>query len=156
ARSELATNQAAKALADADAALAIDASDRQAADVKARAQASIAGQGQAGPAAASAAALNGEVKRFNDDVAARNAGKEAAYQAGLAQYNARVQSDAAAYAQAHADYKAQVKALDARRQADLAAWRTRVAACRHGDRSRCAVRRRSAPPPIPAHPLAPT
>ncbi|HXU99520.1 MAG TPA: hypothetical protein VG166_03370, partial [Caulobacteraceae bacterium] len=140
----------------ADAALAIDASDRQAADVKARAQASIAGQGQAGPAAASAAALNGEVKHFNDDVAARNAGKEAAYQAGLAQYNTRVQSDAAAYAQAQAAYQAQVRALDARRQADLAAWRTRVAACRHGDRSQCAGRRRSAPPPIPAHPLAPT
>ena len=156
AKSELAADQAPKALADADAALAIDASNQGAADVKTRAQASIAGQGQAGPAAASAAALNGEVKRFNDDIAARNAGKEAAYEAGVAQYNARLQSDAASYTQAEADYQAQVKRLDVQRETDLAAWRARVAACSHGDRSQCAAgRRQLTPPPIPAHPLVP-
>jgi hypothetical protein len=142
AQAELAANQAPKALADADAALAINASDSEAADVKARAQASIAGQGQEGLAEGPAASLNGEVKHFNDDIAARNAAKEAAFQSDLSQYNARVQAEADAYAQAQVDYQAKLKAQDASRAADLAAWRARVAACRNGDRSKCAKRAR--------------
>ncbi len=153
---ELVANQAQRAIADADAALAINPSDSRAADVKARAQASIAGQGQKGLAEGSAASLNGEVKRFNDDIAARNAASEANYQAGLAQYNARMQSDAAAYAQAQAAYQVQLKDQDAHHAADLAVWRKNVAACRRGDLSKCGERGRPAPPPIPTHPLAPT
>jgi hypothetical protein len=138
ANAELAANQAARAIGDADAALAIDRTDAAAADVKARAQASIAGQGQQGLAEASAASLNGQVKHFNDDVASRNAAKEAAFQAERAQYDARVQAAAADYAKAQADYQAEIKAGDARRAAQLAAWRSAVSACRHGDTSKCA------------------
>lgn len=138
ARAELAANQAARAIDDADAALAIDGASSAAADIKARAQASIAGQGQEGLAEGSAASLNGEVKRFNDDVAARNAARAAAYQAGLAEYNARVQSAAANFARAQADYQAQIRAQDAGRAADLTAWRAAVEACKRGDVSKCA------------------
>lgn len=138
AKDELAANQAAKALADADAALTIDRTDSAAADVKARAQASIAGQGQQGLAEGSAASLNGEVRRYNDDIATRNAARAAAYQAGLAEYNQRRQSAAANFARARADYQAQIEAQEASRAADLAAWRAAVAACKNGDRSKCA------------------
>ncbi len=57
AAAELVANQAQRAIADADAALAIDPSDSRAVDIKVRAQASIAGQGEKGPAEASAASL---------------------------------------------------------------------------------------------------
>ncbi|HEY5290380.1 MAG TPA: hypothetical protein VIJ59_10155 [Caulobacteraceae bacterium] len=83
------------------------------------------------------ARLNAQAKRFNEDVAARNQARQADYDAQLAQYQIRKQSDQDAYAENLRRYSAEVQAQDQQHAADLAAWRKNVAACRKGDLSKC-------------------
>ena len=140
AQAYLATDSAPLAVKDADAALALEPRNLMAEDVRARAQASIAGRGakDSAPTTAVANDLNAQVKARNDTIAARNAAAASDYQARQADYEARKQADAAAYAQAQADYQAHLRALQNQHDAEMAAWRARVQACRAGDRSQCA------------------
>ena len=106
----------------------------------------MAGQALAAPDATVAPAsttdsadarLNAQAKRFNDDVAAHNQARQAAYDAEMAQYQARKQSDQDAYAAQLASYNAEVQTQDRQHATDLAVWRANVAACRKGDLSKC-------------------
>jgi len=135
----LAGDQAAKAVADANEALRENAGDPRAIDVRTRARASIMGQGSAtgGTDSVAAADLNGQVKAFNDGVAARNQATKAAYEDAQASYEARKKADADAYAAQVSTYEATIRSQDQQHAAELAAWRERVAACKQGDFSKC-------------------
>jgi hypothetical protein len=143
ARASLATGDA----ADARRALAINPNDDAAAGVRQGAQVALDAhrpQGQQDPSqAAAAVALNSRARATSDQIAAQNEAQAKAYQAAVAnyhgnltQYQADRKAEQARYAAAQADYQATLKAAEEKRQADLAAWK--AAACKKGDRSKCA------------------
>ncbi len=151
ANAELAVDRRTEAIADADAAMAIDSTNAAAAavksralqrtgaeasDVRVRAQVSVVNRGDA-PAVTAAESLNGEVKIFNEGVAARNAASEADYEAGLARLHDQKTSDADEYARQQAAYEARAREAAARHQADLAAWKAQVKACRRRREAEC-------------------
>jgi hypothetical protein len=147
ARASLGTGDAADALDDARRARAINPHDDAAAGVRQGAQVALDAhrpQGQQDPSqAAAAVALNSRARATSDQIAAQNEAQAKAYQAAVAnyhgnltQYQADRKAEQARYAAAQADYQATLKAAEEKRQADLAAWK--AAACKKGDRSKCA------------------
>jgi hypothetical protein len=106
----------------------------------AQAQGAPSDQGLQAPpdSVAHADALNGQVNAHNDSIAAHNQAALDDYNAKLAAIAAQKQADADAYA---AQLAARQAALDAQKQqyaAAIADWQARVAACKAGDRSKCA------------------
>jgi tetratricopeptide (TPR) repeat protein len=151
ARASLATGDAADALDDARKALAVNPNDDAAAGVRQRAQVALDShrpQGQQDPSqAAAAVALNSRASAKSAEIAAENAATtkaykaaEASYHQNLTQYQADRQAEQDRYAAAQAAYQAKLKADEEKQQADLAAWKARAAACKRGDRSRCAAK----------------
>jgi hypothetical protein len=150
AQASLATGDAADALDDARSALAINPNDDDAAGVRQKAQIALIAHlpsGRDPSQAAAASGLNAEARASADLVAGQNEAAAKTYQANLARYHedlARYQADRKAeqdrYAEQQADYQAKLKAAEARRQADLAVWNARAAACKKGDRSQCAAK----------------
>jgi hypothetical protein len=158
ANAELATDQRTQAIADADAAITLNAGNAEAAalksralqrtgaeasDVRVRAEVSVDHRGDA-PAVTAAESLNGEVKNFNEGVAQRNAASQADFDAGVAHQHDQASSDADAYARARAAYEARARDIAARHQADMAEWRAQVKACKVHRGAQCGE---ATPPP---------
>jgi len=137
----LAASDGKSALADANHALDLDPRDSEAVATRDRAQAVVNPPPPPGPTPSEIAD-----QKVKDD-----------YAAAQAKYEAQKKADADAYAQQLADYDAKVKAADAKREADLAAWRADVAACKAGDQTKCATTAPPAtpPPPVQATQVAP-
>lgn len=151
ARASLATGDSADALNDARKALAINPNDDVAAGVRQRAQIALGSygpRGQQDPSqAAAAVALNSRARDKSDQIAAENAATtkayrdaQASYHQNLTQYQADRKAEQDRYASAQAAYQAKLKADEEKQQADLAAWKARAAACKRGDRSKCAAK----------------
>jgi Skp family chaperone for outer membrane proteins len=83
--------------------------------------------------------LNSKITAHNDAIEAENQAAQATYQAQQAQYEAEKKAEADAYT-------AQLAEHDAKVAADMAAWHARVKACEDGDRSQCAQQDPSAAP----------
>lgn len=85
-----------------------------------------------------AEALNADINARNAEAAARDREADAEYARKQREYEAKTRADAAAYAKALAAYEARKAAIERQHQADLAAWRARVEACKAGDKTACA------------------
>jgi tetratricopeptide (TPR) repeat protein len=139
----LAASDGKSALTDANHALDLDPRDSEALATRDRAQNLIAPPPPPGPTPSEIAD-----QKVKDD-----------YAAAQAKYEAQKKADADAYAQQLADYDAKVRATDAKHEADLAAWRADVAACKGGDQTKCASTAATPPPaqaqvaPPPAKPV---
>lgn len=82
------------------------------------------------PSGGGDADLNARVKAGLEQIDARNAAR-------TAEFEAAKKATADAYAAQIAAYQAQVQETERKRQADLEAWKARVAACKAGDTSQC-------------------
>jgi hypothetical protein len=146
ARAFLAAGDAADALDDARSALVINPDDDAAAGVRQKAQIALIARRppeQDPSHAAAAVGLNARARTLypqNDLATKAHEASLAHFHEDLSRYQAERQADQDRYAAAQADYQAKLKAAEEKRQADLAAWNARVAACKKGDRSQCAVR----------------
>ncbi|HEY2179964.1 MAG TPA: hypothetical protein VGH15_15445 [Caulobacteraceae bacterium] len=119
----LAMEDATRALGDANRALDLDPQDKEATAARDRAQAILAA-----PASAVAVATP-----------APEAGKTLTdYSAAVAKYDAEKQAAADAYAKELAAHDAAAKEAEARHEAELAAWKEKVAVCQ-ADPAKCAT-----------------
>lgn len=130
-------------------ALVINPHDDVASAVREKAQIALIAHrppGQPDPSqAAAAVGLNTKSQAQSADFAAENEATVKAYRSAMASYHENLtqyQADRKAeqdrYASDQAAYQAKLKADEEKRQADLAAWKASVAACKRGDRSKCA------------------
>ncbi|HXV01152.1 MAG TPA: hypothetical protein VG166_11700 [Caulobacteraceae bacterium] len=117
----LAMEDATRALGDANRALDLDPRDAEAAAARDRAQAILGAPATPTAAAAMAAEPN---KTLGD------------YNAAVAKYDAEKQAAAEAYAKELAAHDAAAKESEARHEAELAAWKEKVAACQ-ADPAKC-------------------
>jgi hypothetical protein len=122
-----------EALADARGALAINPSDPEAKELLAYAL-HTGVPAPHGRIINRDGALNAEVAARNQAVNAELEASQAQYQAKLASYETEKASSGQAYAADLAAYQANVAAANAAQDA----WKAAVAACRAGDRSKCA------------------